>query len=93
MLGLVALQADIDFVDQYESVKYFCRFSEDGPLTSYSQKKYTYESMTIDAIMLPLTKTNEQFQTHRLVIYSDWDILQANGAMGLPQTSYDFFHF
>ncbi len=41
--------------------------------------------------MLPLRKANEEFQMQYSVIYSDWDILRANGDKDLPEISYDLF--
>ncbi len=91
MLGLVALQADIGVDEQYESGMYFCRFSEAVALATSSPRHYINENMTVGAIMLPLTKTNEQFLMQYSVIYSDWDVLRSNGDKGLPQISYDLF--
>ncbi len=91
MLGLVALQAYIGVDEQYESGMYFCRFSEAVAFATSSPRHYINENMTVGAIMLPLTKANEQFQMQYSVIYSDWDILKSNGDKGLPQISYDLF--
>ena len=89
MLGLVALQADIGVIEQYESGMYFCRFSVAVALATSSPRHYINENMTIGAIMLPLTRTNEHFHMQYSVIYSDWDVLRSNGDKGLPQISYD----
>ncbi len=91
MLGLVALQADIGIDEQYESGMYFCRFSEAVTLATSSPRHYINENVTVGAIILPLTKANEQFQMQYSVIYSDWDVLRSNGDKGLPQISYDLF--
>ncbi len=47
--------------------------------------------MTVGAIMLPLTKSNEQFQSQNSVMYSDWEVFKSNGDKGLPAKSYDVF--
>ncbi len=91
MLGPVALQADIGIDKQYESGLYFCKFSEAVALATSSPRQCIDENVTVGAIMLPLTKTNEQFQMQYSVIYSDWDVLKSNGDKGLPQISYDLF--
>ncbi len=87
MLGLVALQADIGVDEQYESGMQFCTVSEAVALATSSPRHYINENMTVGAIMLPLTKSNEQFQLQYSVLYSDWDILKSNGDKGLPQIS------
>ncbi len=69
----------------------FCRFGEAVALATSSPRHYFKENVTIGAIMLPLTKANEQFQMQYSVIYSDWDILNSNGDKGLPQILYDLF--
>ncbi len=92
MLGLIALHADIGVDEQYESGMYFCKFSQDVALATSSPRQYICENITVGAIMLPLAKTNEQFQMQYSVIYSDWDVLRSNGDKGLPQISYDIFY-
>jgi hypothetical protein len=91
MLGLVAFQANIGVDEQYESGMYFCRFSEVRELATSSPRQYINENVTVGAVMLPLAKTNQQFQMQYSVIYSDWDVLKSNGDKGQPQMSYDLF--
>ncbi len=91
MLGLVAFQANIGVDEQYQSGMYFCRFSEVRELATSSPRQYINENVTVGAVMLPLAKTNQQFQMQYSVIYSDWDILKSNGDKGQPQMSYDLF--
>ncbi len=91
MLGLVAMRADIGVDEEHQSGMYFCRFSEDAQLATSSKKLYIQNNVTIGAIMLPLTKANKEFQMQYSVIYSDWDILRANGSKDLPEISYDLF--
>ncbi len=89
MLGLVALQANIGVDEQYESSMYFCRYNEAVSLATSSPRHYINKNMTVGAIMLPLTKSNEQFQMQYSVIYFDWDVLKSNGDKGLPKILYD----
>ncbi len=70
---------------------YYYRFSEDVPLATSSLRQYIYQNVSVSAIMLPLTKCNEQFQIQYSIIYSDWDVLKSTGDKGLPQISYDLF--
>ncbi len=77
MLGLVALQVDVVF----EAVS----------LATSSPRHYINKNVNVGAIMLPLIKSNEQFQMQYSVIYSDWDVLRSNGDKCLPQISYDLF--
>ncbi len=92
MLGLVAMKADIGVDEQYESGMHFCRFSEDAQLAKSSQKHYVQNNVKVGAILLPLTKANEEFRMQYSVIYSDWDILWANCKKDLPEISYDVFN-
>ncbi len=91
MLGLIAMHADIDVGEQYESGMYFCKFSKDMPLETSNPRQYICQNVTVGAIMLPFKYSNEEFQMQYSVIYSDWDVLQSNGDKGLPQISYDLF--
>ncbi len=91
MLGLVPFQANIGVDEQYQSGMYFCRFSETVELATSSPRQYINENVTVGAVMLPLAKTNPQFQMQYSVMYSDWDILKSNGDKGQPQMSYDLF--
>ncbi len=91
MLGLVAMRADISYDEEYESVMYFCKFTEEVELATFQQKGCIYGNVKIGALMLPLTKANKEFKMQYFVIYSDWDILRANGDKDLPEKSHDLF--
>ncbi len=58
-------------------------------LATSSPIDYINENVTVGAIILPFTKTNELFQMQYSVMYSDWDVLRSNGDKGLPQISND----
>ncbi len=61
MMGLIALQADIDADEKYESGMYYCRFSEAVSWTTSSSRKYICQNVSVGAIMLPLENANEEF--------------------------------
>ncbi len=82
---------DIAVDEKYKSGIYFCRLSEDVPLGIYCPRQYICKNMTVGAIILPLTKSNDQFQMQYSVMYFASDILKANGEKGLPQISHDLF--
>ena len=90
MLGLVALRADIGVDEEQESGMYFCKFTEDVGLAAVRYKEHIHCNVKIGAMMLPLTKSNQDFRMQYSVIYSDWDVLRANGDKNLPEISYDF---
>ncbi len=52
MLGLVAMQVDIDVNEQCES-GILCRFSEDAPLATSSSRQYICKNVSVSAITLP----------------------------------------
>ncbi len=85
MLGLITLRTDIGVDEQCQSGMYYCKFSDDVPLATPSPRQYICENVSVDAIMLPFKKSNEEFQMQYSVIFSDWDILQSNIDKVLPQ--------
>ncbi len=91
MLGPVALQAYIVVDDQYKAGVFFCRFNEAVSLETPSPRHCINKNVIVGALMLPLTKSNEQFHIQYSVICSDWDVLKFNGDKGLPQILNDLF--